>query len=237
MRNGAPEPTSLRTSFIGPSGRSHSRRSIQLESRRECASAMCSRTRATARAPSLETVFQSGSSHFGPSASSSNQRPLLDRRASSSILHDRTRAEANARRAQQRTISAEKRIAALGPHAFRKVTWRRGTEGTSARRIRRDSCARGRRSSRQRRRALAGRRSLAHRREANRRDPLLPEQSRSLHVAESSRRERQSTLVLRTSTPATKRRTRPGSLREAAPGTVCTITPCSRWWPSPFSNI
>ncbi len=160
MRNGAPEPTSLRTSFIG------SGRKIALEEIDRL----------------IETGVRFGDvladAGYGTCAEFRNglsERQLLwtvgivsNQGLYSTDVRSRVHPPTTGPEAEQRTRGKlqredDLRRGSASPRSARicvsqgHVATRH--EGTSARRIRRDSCARGRRSSRQRRRALAGRRS------------------------------------------------------------------------------
>ena len=131
MRNGgAPEPTSLRTSFIGSSGRSHPRRSTRLI---ETGSALrrCARGRAATarRAEFRNGLSQSGSS--GPSASCQT-RAFTRQTCESSILpHDRTRAEAQRAACPARGRSPPRSASPRSAWACvsARSAWRRGTKG------------------------------------------------------------------------------------------------------------
>ncbi len=160
---------------------------------------MCSRTRATAHAPSLETVFRGAAAPLTVGIVSN--QGLYSTDASRASSHDRTRAESGTRGVpSERTISAEKRIAALGPacvsQASRGDAARSGPlrGGFAAIRVRVGDGPRVKDGVH-----LPGDEAWLIAEKANRRDPLLPEQSTPATTsAESSRRERQSTLVLRT---------------------------------------
>ncbi len=195
---------------------------------------MCSRTRATARAPSLETVFQSGSS-FGPSASCQT-RAFTRQTCESSILPrpDPGRSERAACPARGRSPprsasprSARMRFARSRGDAERRDPLR---GGFAAIRVRVGDGPRVKDGVH-----LPGDEAwlIAERRTDEIRYYLSNRaRSTSLKALAASVKARWSCEQ------AHQQLKEELGLDhfEGRPGTVCTITPCSRWWPSPFST-